>query len=51
MQDGLMRTEEKRGAQWITTTTRTMEKAEQTLASIERLLSQAEKRTSKSGRK
>jgi hypothetical protein len=51
MEEGLMRTEEKRGGQWVTTTSQTLAHAEQTLAAIERLLLQAEKRTGKPGRK
>jgi hypothetical protein len=51
MQEGLMRTEEKRGGQWVTTTSQALANAEQTLAAIERLLLQAEKRTGKPGQK
>ena len=49
MENGMMRTEEKRGGQWINTTPSAIESAEQNLAEIERLLRQAEKRTSKPG--
>jgi hypothetical protein len=51
MENGMMRTEEKRGGQWINTTPQSIEGAEQNLAEIERLLIQAEKRTAKPGHK
>ena len=51
MVDGMLRTEEKRGGQWINTTPHSIESAERDLAEIERLLMQAEKRTSKPGHK
>jgi hypothetical protein len=49
MENGMMRTEEKRGGQWINTTPHSIDNAERNLAEIERLLIQAEKRTSKPG--
>ena len=51
MESGMMRTEEKRGGQWIDTTPQSITSIERTLAEIERLLMQAEKRTSKPGKK
>jgi hypothetical protein len=51
MEEGLIRTEEKRGGQWVPTTSQALANAEQTLAAIERLLLQAEKRPGKPGQK